>query len=298
MTILFLMLPLTLVLLTRESHAESTAQKRHKDPASEPDRLLPYRTIGDVTLSLHIFDPDIRKATPPFSAIVFFFGGGWRVGSPRQFYGQCQYFAQRGMLAMSADYRIESKHGTSPFASIADAKSAVRFIRTNAESFGIDPDRIVASGGSAGGHIAACAGIIPDLEDTCENLSVSSVPNALILFNPAVMFPDAKSNLTGRFLGRALDASPHHFVREGMPPTIIFHGKEDRIIPFWSVEKFAQNMQDNGNTCTLVGFDGVGHGFFNDSKRPDSPHQQTLMLSEEFLLSLGILKPDSEKCID
>ncbi|HNT35572.1 MAG TPA: alpha/beta hydrolase, partial [bacterium] len=275
--------------LSSASFAQKAQKQSRRGVGIEPDRIIPYKTIGDVTLSLHVFEPDIRKATPPFSAIVFFFGGGWRTGSPRQFYGQCQYLARRGMVAISAEYRIESTHGTSPFECIADAKSALRFLRANAESFKVDPNRIVASGGSAGGHIAACSGIIPGLESDGENLDISSVPNALVLFNPVVMLTDGKSNLIGKFSGRPLEASPHHFVREGLPPTIIFHGKEDRLIPYWTIEEFARKMQENGNVCQVVGFEGVGHGFFNEASSPDSPNQKTIRLTDEFLVSLGMI---------
>ena len=117
-----------------------------------PDKMVVYKRVDDVELKLHIFEPPDRQANKPVPAIVFFFGGGWVGGTPTQFYHQCDYLASRGMMAISAEYRIKSKHGTTPFECVADGKSAIRWVRANAERLGINPDKIVAGGGSAGGH--------------------------------------------------------------------------------------------------------------------------------------------------
>ena len=252
----------------------------------KPDRWVAYKNVGDVSLTLHVFNPGDLKETDSRSAIVFFFGGGWKKGSPSQFYAQCRHLALRGMVAMSAEYRVESRHGTTPFECIADAKSAIRYVRENAGTFGVDPNRIVASGGSAGGHIAACAGVIPGLESEGEDLSISSVPNAMVLFNPALELRGTKPRLVERFGGRAQEASPYHFVREGVPPTIVFHGREDKLIPYESVERFCAKMKEHGSSCTAVLFDNVGHGFFNRGK----PYEKTLELCDEFLCSIGFLE--------
>ena len=86
----------------------------------------------------------------------------WRRSS--QFEPQATYLASRGMVAARADYRVKSRHGVTPEGCVEDAKSAVRWLRQNAAKLGIDPDRIVASGGSAGGHIAACTAFTPGLD--------------------------------------------------------------------------------------------------------------------------------------
>jgi len=94
--------------------------------------LVVYKTVGDVELKLHIFEPPDRQSKEPVPAIVFFFGGGWTGGTPTQFYHQSDYLASRGMMAISAEYRIKSKHGTTPFECVADGKSAIRWVRANA----------------------------------------------------------------------------------------------------------------------------------------------------------------------
>src|SRR4030095_4286275 len=131
-------------------------------PRLEGARVEVYKKIGATELNLYVYEPPNHKSADRTPAIVFFFGGGWNAGSPAQFEQQCRYLASRGMVAMTADYRVASRPAAQVVDCIKDAKSAVRWIRTNAARLGIDPNRIVAGGGSAGAHIAAAAANIRD----------------------------------------------------------------------------------------------------------------------------------------
>ena len=275
-----------------------------------------YKTVGGTPLTLYIFEPaskehannagasdPVTRSTggalaPVFAskgtarpAIVFFFGGGWRNGSPAQFEGQCRRLASLGMVAITADYRVSSRNQSNVVDSIRDAKSAIRYVRQNAKRLGIDPQRIAAGGGSAGGHIAAAAAVIPGMD---EDPVVSSKPNALVLFNPALSLTGGSSTVDElskrpEFAGVDLvSVSPVEHVSKGAPPTIIFHGKADKIVPYATVEGFAKKSQAAGNRCELVGYEGQGHGFFNN--RPGNRYYgETLRAAEEFLASLGYL---------
>lgn len=147
------------------------------------------KTVGDVRLKLYVFDPPHRSIVDKRPAIVFFFGSGWRGGTPQQFEQQCRYLASRGMVAITADYRVSSRNEVKVPEIVQDAKSAMRWVRQNASRLGIDPSRIAAGGGSAGGHIAAAASVIASLDESNEDSTISSRPNALVLFNPAVVLP-------------------------------------------------------------------------------------------------------------
>ncbi|MDH4238929.1 MAG: carboxylesterase family protein, partial [Phycisphaerae bacterium] len=105
-------------------------QKKSKEDTVRPT-LVVYKTIGEVELKLHIFKPPEQDAKELSPAIVFFFGGGWVGGTPEQFYHQCEHFASRGMVAISAEYRVKNRHGTTPFECVADGKSAIRWVRAN-----------------------------------------------------------------------------------------------------------------------------------------------------------------------
>jgi len=259
---------------------------------SEGAEVVVYKTVGDTELRLSIFRPE-EEVPEPRSAIVFFFGGGWNSGTPRQFFEHCKYFASRGMVGISAEYRVKSRHGVTPLECVADAKSAVRWVRAHAGELGVDPDRIAAGGGSAGGHLAACTGVIEGHDEEGEDLSVSSQPNALVLFNPAVnLIPFAMR--IGFPLDRANEISPLQHVREGLPPTIIFHGTADRTVPFKSVKIFTDLMKEKGNTCELVAFEGKGHGFFNYERDPEV-FRETVADADRFLTELGFLEPKTEE---
>ncbi|NQU23919.1 MAG: alpha/beta hydrolase fold domain-containing protein [Candidatus Nealsonbacteria bacterium] len=265
------------------------AQTIDVDNLPVTERQEVYKTIGDVELKMHIFEANDRDTETAAPAVVFFFGGGWTGGSPKQFFPHCRYFASRGMVAMAAEYRIKSKHGTTPFECTADGKSAVRWIRANAKKLGIDPKQVVAGGGSAGGHVAACTGTIQRHDEEKEDTSVSSTPDAMMLFNP-VIDTTSKGYGAAKVKGRETEISPAHHVRKGIPPTIIFHGTADTTVPYENVERFDKLMREAGNTCRLVPFDGKGHGFFNHGRDADS-FDKTIRAADEFLTELGILTP-------
>ncbi len=150
-------------------------------------QLMAYKTpAGSAPLDLHVFTPTAGP-TSLRPAIVFFFGGGWTTGTPVQFYTECRHFAAQGYVAITADNRISSTHaGATAFSSVADAKSAIRHLRSHATEPGIDPHRIVAAGASAGGHLAAATALLPGLDDPSDDPAVSPRPDALLLWYPVI----------------------------------------------------------------------------------------------------------------
>jgi acetyl esterase/lipase len=192
------------------------------------------------------------------------------------------------MVAMSAEYRVASRHKTTPFECVADGKSAVRWIRANAEKLGIDPERIAAGGGSAGGHVAATTGVIEGHDEPGEDTAVSSVPNALVLFNPVIDTTE-KGYGARKVAGRETEISPAHHVRKGIPPTIIFHGTADTTVPHENVERFTRLMHEAGNECKLVSFEGQKHGFFNYGRGDGKAFRETVRAADEFLAKHGFL---------
>lgn len=255
-----------------------------------------YKTVVDVSLPLHIFYPEGYKSGQSLPAIVFFFGGGWRNGSPAQFEKHCTYLASRGMVAITAEYRVWGRHKTKAIACFQDAKSAMRYVRSNAKRLGIDPNRIAAGGGSAGGHLAGALGTIGGLDDPADDLSVSAAPNALCLFNPALILasiPDAfplPDGLEERFGVSPTAFSPYHNIGSNQPPAIIFHGDADTTIHHKSVELFTEKYKSLGNRCELVTYQGQGHGFFNFGRGDNAMFIATLTEMDAFLRSLHYLK--------
>lgn len=251
------------------------------DAALKPDRDEIYRTIGKVELKVDIFEPVDLKKTDSRPAIVFFFGGGWQGGTPSQFHGQARALAERGMVAFCADYRVKKRHDTTPFECVEDGKAAIAWVRKNAAKLGVDPTRIVASGGSAGGHVAACTVVINNPES-------ASFPNAIVLFNP-VLDTTKKGYGSKRFsLEQQTTLSPCHHVKRGLPPSLIFHGTGDTTVPFENAERFTNLMKKAGNRCELKPYPDHKHGFFNKHKSEES-YQKTLQQTIDFLQSLNYL---------
>lgn len=280
--------------------APAAAQSNYP-PDMDGARTETYRSVDGLDLRMWIFEPEGHRATDRRPAMVFFFGGGWRNGTPGQFERQCRTLAARGMVCLAADYRVQNRQGVKAKECITDAKAAMRWTRANAERLGVDPDRIGAGGGSAGGHLAAAVATVPGYDDPAGDKAVSPVPNALALFNPAAVLAEVPGRtpapwakrlpeLEERFGAPAESISPYHQVRKGAPPAIVFHGKADTTVPYETAELFCEKMQAAGSRCELVGYDGAGHGFFNWGRGGGDAYRDTMVKLDAFLVSLGWLE--------
>ena len=252
-------------------------------------KSVQYKQVEDTKLFLHVFNPKDHKASDRRPAIVFFFGGGWNGGTPKQFEPHCTYLASRGMVAITAEYRVKSRNKTTPFECVKDGKSAIRWVRANAAKLGVDPKRVAAGGGSAGGHVAAATGNCLGLEEEGENLKVSSKPDVLVLFNP-VYDNSSKGYGHDRVKPRWKEISPMHNIRKGAPPTIVFLGTKDKLIPVSTAQEYEKRLVAVGSRSELHLYKGATHGFFNKGKGDAYP--DTLIKMDDFLNSLGWLKGD------
>ena len=202
-----------------------------------------HKTIDTMQLRLHVFAPK-PPITSPRPAMLFFFGGGWVNGDVKQFIPQATHLAELGVAGILVDYRVKYRHQTTPFESMADAKSAVRWVRARASELGVDPGRVAAGGGSAGGHVALSAAVFDRFDEPNEDRSTSSKPKLLVLFNPVV---DATTPARdAHFNGRGREGSPLHQDVPSLPPTLILHGKEDESVPYADVEKFCNDARVPG----------------------------------------------------
>lgn len=264
----------------------SIAIAAHTQPEIS-QKTFTYKTIDTLHLHLNIFYPSLARKNKMLPGIIFFFGGGWVQGTPAQFVPHCYFLAGKGLIAITAEYRVKNRNKTTPLDAIADAKSAIRWLKMHGVEVGIDTARIVAAGGSAGGHLAACTAFVTDFNDSTDNLNIDPKPSALILFNPVLNAVGFAELFGGK--DTAMKASPEQFVGKNEPPTLIFNGTDDQIVPADSILGFQKKMQAAGNYCEVILFGGMKHAFFNKGRYNDIPFERTLTIMDQFLNQFGYL---------
>jgi acetyl esterase len=287
-------LKLSLVILVNIFSSAAYAQVPKEESSSDfTMKTMVYKTIGSTEMKVYIYQPAGLKDNEKRPAIIFFFGGGFAGGKVTQFVPQCKYLVKLGLVAMVADYRVKSRNDVTPFECVSDAKSAIRWLRIHAGELGVDKNRIVASGGSSGGHIAVCSALIKGFDENNEDLTISSVPDALVLFNPPLNMVESIKNPETLFKDKrdkVREISPVHHISAGAPPMIIFHGTKDSSVPFRQAVSFSDEMKKKGNRCELVPFEERDHGFFNWYNGDNPDFFSTMDYTVKFLISIGYLK--------
>jgi len=291
------------------------AIKLYMTEALDEAEAIVYRSTSEEDLKLWIYRPTTSNAVGPRErtpAIVFIHGGGWGGGHASYFAPQAYYFAQRGILSVTLNYRLTNslteniprkvpKREKSYIEDcVRDAKSAMRWLRSRADELGIDPDRIVVSGGSAGAHIAMCLGTMNAFNNPEDDLALSPHPNAMILFNPAIDFIESEQ---GRKIGRAMadrlglpleTLSPAHLVDTKTAPTLILSGEKDTLIPPALVYRFLERMAAVDRPARFVEYAGAGHGFFNFWPARNPYFVSTIEKADEYLVELGYLSGEPD----
>lgn len=268
---------LCLIALLVPVHGQDTTPPQGKE-------IVYKHTNGQPQLLEVFFPKDHDPATAKVPCMILFHGGGWGNGDKKTFHYDCSYFASRGIVAITANYfmytkeqRLKLPKDVSRKAACAtDAKSAIRWVKQHADELGIDPDKIIAGGGSAGGHISILSTTNPGLNDPADPKDIDTSVAAYVLFNPALSAQDeaypeinALNYLTGDF-----------------GPAVVFFGTEDRWKKGWDVA--AKQLQDlgAGKRVKVWLADGAEHAFFNKQPWKDL----TLIKADKFLTSLGFLK--------
>ena len=241
---------------------------------------LTYGKGGDRALKLDLARPE---GDGPFPALVFIHGGGWQSGNRAEFRREIVEAAKRGYVAVTVSYRLteaddqgKTKH---PFpAQVNDVKCAVRWLRANAARYRVAPDRIGATGSSAGGHLSLMLGLTDaaaKLEGSGGHADRSSRVQAVVnYFGPTDMLELQRTSagakpIVASFLGGPprqarnlyLASSPTTYASQDDPPVLSLHGADDRLVPPDQARLLAKKMKAAGASHTLVILDGQGHGF-------------------------------------
>jgi acetyl esterase/lipase len=253
----------------------------------KPTRKVAYKHLVSRDLNLHVFEPEGFKSTDKRPCYIVIHGGGWRGGQASRMYPFAAHFAKLGMVGISVEYRLLGKEaGNTVFDCVKDGRSAVRYVRAHASEFGIDPQKIVVSGGSAGGHVAVGTALFDAVNEEGEDTAVSSTPNALILLFP-VIDTSAQGYGQAKIGERWKELSPVDHVKPGASPTLTFHGTGDTVTPFAGAKRFHEEMLKAGNRSELVINEGGAHGYL---MRTAPLYDECMAKSEAFLRSLSFIK--------
>ena len=263
-------------------------------PGSEP---FVFRKIGDVELRLHVVKPKGWTKDDKRPCMVSYFGGGWSSGTPESSIRWAKWAATHGLVGIAPDYRTRTRFQAVPEDCISDGRAAVRWIEEHAAELGIDPAKIIASGGSAGGHVAAWTAIAvpgPGKDDPAPAI----LPAALILFNPVTDTKEGGYGGPKRFGNkpeRALAASVPDQMQAKMPPAIVFHATADTTVPYANSVAFRDKLIATGNRCELVTFEGLGHSYYSTKygEAGKAALEKTQDEAAKFLTSLGLFETDS-----
>jgi acetyl esterase/lipase len=247
-----------------------------------------YKTTAekDLDITLH-FPQGWKAAEDKRPVMVFFFGGGWKKGTTRQFLIQANYFASRGIVTARPNYRL-GPDGVTPDKCVEDARSAVRWLRANAARLGIDPKKVISAGGSAGGHLAYCTSIKQGADDPNDDTSISCIPQAMVLYNPGLFRSDSemvKASVAGGKMSaeRLKLVCPLDHVDKDTPPALILFGSRDGLKK--GADEYLKLAKEVGIRAEMFTAEGKTHGFFN--KEPWL--SKTTAEVDEFLVSLGYL---------
>jgi acetyl esterase/lipase len=241
---------------------------------------LTYRTVGGQTLQLDLAVP---AGPGPFPVIVFLHGGSWIVGDRARYRDEIEVAADRGFVGVTVNYRLCKTGEDTPSvdgfpAALHDVKAAIRFLRTNASRYRIDPDRIGIGGQSAGGHLALLAGLTRP-EDGLEGDMPPGAPSSAVravvnIFGPTDVAALARDNPISRpvlvmLLGAQPEAAPERFrraspvnyARRDAPPILTLHGSADTVVPVVQARRLDAALKKAGARHELVVLPGGGHGF-------------------------------------
>jgi acetyl esterase/lipase len=252
-----------------------------------PGKEYIYKTSGGKERRMEIYFPpghDAAKAKVP--GIILFHGGGWSSGDLSQFRWACAYFAGRGLVCATVEYQMHGKQGVAKLPKgeskkrvcVTDAKSAIRWFKKNAAELGVDPNRIITGGGSAGGHISALATLNPGLNDPADPKDIDTGVIAYLWFNPAFA-PDDSGDAE-------IDILRH--MKKDMAPSIVFFGDKDTWKPGWDAA-YAKWKETGVTNIDLRIAAGQPHGFFNT----EPWRTVTLIAADEFLVKQGLLSGKS-----
>lgn len=262
-----------------------------------------YHTASGEDLTLDLYVP--RGADGETPVVIYYHGGGWVLGNRHEYSLYVLPYLEKGFAVANVTYRLAGT-ALAP-AAVVDAVCALRWISRNAPDFGGDPERIVVTGHSAGGHLALIVGMLPSvspfanecaipselIDNGLEDVRAAAVVNWFGITDVADLLVEPRrqmyaeqwigGQLNGEEIARSV--SPLQYVSINVPPIITVHGDEDPIVPYEHAVRLRDAVSTVGGVSELVTVRGGGHGGFAVSEEVDAYARIWSFLAEH-----GILK--------
>lgn len=261
-----------------------------------------YKQVDGRELKADIFYTSKTFSNKDNPVIAFFHGGGWAFGDPSEFHGACKRFAEKGFVTFSFQYRLSvDENGKAPHPDITpvecvkDARSAIRWLKANADPLKIDPDKIIVGGQSVGGQLTLSTAMLDDVNEASDDLSVSPKPSAMLLYsgtvNPVSPWCDY---MLGDRRSEIWSISPYHNLKKDLPPAIAFHGKEDNVVSFWTIAFFQRETEKLGNYFELIPYEGRKHYLGDGDEKGTKTYsrlfdEEIMQRTDEFLEKFGFM---------
>ena len=247
------------------------------------ERDITYAEAGGAKVQLNLARP--KNGSGPLPAVLCIHGGGFRAGSREGYNKLCLTLAQRGFVAATISYRLAPMHQFP--AAVHDTKAAVRWLRANAAKYGINPDRIGVTGGSAGGHLAQFLGVTAGVKEFegVDNPGFSSAVTCVVnVYGPSDFTKSYGKSVDAHIVlpmwlggdvesarARHIQSSPLNWVNPNAAPTLLIHGTEDKYVAYEQAVWMRDRLTACGVSVELLTLEGAGHGFKGaDAEKADA----------------------------
>ncbi|WP_460219400.1 alpha/beta hydrolase [Psychroserpens sp. MEBiC05023] len=213
-----------------------------------------YKEVDGFKLDMHLFLPNSKEFKGKLPTIVKFHGGSWSEGKPDWFFSTAESYAKQGWVVAVVEYRIKGRHNIYPFESVKDAKSAMRWIRENADKYNVDSNKIIATGDSAGGHLSLAITLVENWNESTDNLQINPVPNVIIVNSGVYDLTTRETKwITEQYKNKELakEISPNHLFKKSPSKILLIHGEKDRNCPYETATFFYNQMKALGNDIEL-----------------------------------------------
>lgn len=256
-------------------------------PDIDPSAIEVYKTVNGIKLNAHIFNPEDHSSSDARPVMIFLHGGALRFGDPTEGYGLAEYFNPKGVVVISAEYRLIGTNAETVDQLVADTKSLTRWTRENADSLGIDPEKILFSGHGTGAYLTMLGVLLDGHNEPSDNLIISAMPNSVVFWS---LVTTRRNNPQNSILPEGYtmaDFSAPESVINNLPPALFIHGELDPAVSPALALEFHETYSRAGNQSSYHSIKGADHVFADPDHRG-----QVFSLINDYLINLGYIPAD------